>query len=148
MKSLRKAVIFFMSWLSESGIFVVGNEYPQQMKRIVEEGHSIAVHSVTHNYRQIYASREAYFEDIYGMQDIIRRNTGVTTTLMRFPGGSSNLVSSFNEGIMTYLTEAVQDAGFQYFDWNVRGKGEGRREDLVHCPCGRRYRNPLVVQSP
>ena len=59
------------------------------------------------------------------MQDIIYRNTGVKTTLMRFPGGGSNLVSSFNEGIMTTLTQAVQDAGFQYFDWNVDSNDAG-----------------------
>ena len=39
--------------------------------------------------------------------------------MVRFPGGSSNTVSRFSPGIMTYLTQAVQDCGFQYFDWNV-----------------------------
>ena len=39
--------------------------------------------------------------------------------------GGSNLVSKFNEGIMTTLTEAVQDAGFQYFDWNVDSNDAG-----------------------
>ena len=105
--------------------FVVGDHYGKTMKRIVDEGHSIGVHSITHNYQEIYASPEAYFADILGMQEIIYRNTGVRTTLMRFPGGSSNLVSSFNKGIMTYLTEAVQDAGFQSFDWNVDSNDAG-----------------------
>ena len=45
---------------------------------------------------------------------------------MRFPGGGSNLVSrSLNRGIMTKLTQAVQDAGFQYFDWNVDSNDAG-----------------------
>ena len=38
---------------------------------------------------------------------------------MRFPGGSSNTASSFNPGIMTRLTKAVVERGYQYFDWNV-----------------------------
>lgn len=105
--------------------FVVGGGYPQQMQRIVREGHSIAVHSVTHNYKQIYASPEAYFQDILGEQATIRDYTGTETTLMRFPGGSSNMVSRFNPGIMTTLSEAVQDAGFQYFDWNVDSMDAG-----------------------
>ena len=105
--------------------FVVDTGYPAQMRRIVEEGHSIALHSVTHNYKQIYASRDAYFEDILGIQKIVKDATGVTSTLMRFPGGSSNLVSRFNKGIMTELTAAVQDAGFQYFDWNVDSNDAG-----------------------
>lgn len=105
--------------------FVVGAGHGREMRRIVEEGHSIAVHSITHNYKQIYAGEDAFFADLLGMQKIIQDHTGYKTTLMRFPGGGSNLVSSFNKGIMTTLTEAVQDAGFQYFDWNVDSNDAG-----------------------
>lgn len=105
---------------AKATFFVVGNGSGRMMKQIVNRGHSIGIHSVTHDYGQIYASPEAYFEDLLRMQSIIYDNTGVKTTLMRFPGGSSNLVSRRScEGIMTFLTGAVQDAGFQYFDWNV-----------------------------
>jgi peptidoglycan/xylan/chitin deacetylase (PgdA/CDA1 family) len=48
---------------------------------------------------------------------------------MRFPGGSSNTVSRFNEGIMSYLTQAVQDMGFCYFDWNVDSRDAGGAKD-------------------
>ena len=105
--------------------FVTDSGYYGAMKKIVEQGHSIGIHSVTHDYEEIYASPEAYFRDLHEMQDIIYRQTGVKTTLMRFPGGSSNTVSDFNEGVMTLLTEAVQDAGFQYFDWNVDSNDAG-----------------------
>lgn len=110
--------------------FVVGTGNGDIMKKIVDRGHSIGIHSVTHNYEQIYASPEAFFEDLFGMQEIIYENTGVKTTLMRFPGGSSNEVSCKTyEGLMTILTEAVQDAGFQYFDWNVdSGDAAGARK--------------------
>jgi len=105
--------------------FVVDTGYDSVMKRIVEGGHSIGIHSVTHEYEEIYASPEAYFSDLYRMQDIIYENTGVRTNLLRFPGGSSNTISCFNEGIMTTLTKAVQDAGFRYFDWNVDSNDAG-----------------------
>lgn len=106
--------------------FVVNSEYNSLMKEIVDRGHSIGIHSVTHNYAEVYASPEAYFEDLYAMQQIIFDNTGVRTSLMRFPGGSSNEVSiAACEGIMTFLTEAVQNAGFQYFDWNVDSDDAG-----------------------
>ena len=105
--------------------FVVDTGYDGMMKRIVEGGHSIGIHSVTHDYEEIYASPEAYFADLYGMQDIIYKNTGIRTYLLRFPGGSSNTISSFNKGIMTTLTQAVQDAGFRYFDWNVDSNDAG-----------------------
>lgn len=114
--------------------FVTDTGYNAMMARIVREGHSIGIHSRTHDYGSIYFSPESFFEDLYGMQEIIYQNTGVKTTLMRFPGGGSNLVSRFNPGIMTILTEAVQDAGFQYFDWNVDSMDAGgakKREDIV-----------------
>lgn len=106
--------------------FVTGRGYGYLMKDIVDRGHSIGIHSVTHTYEEIYASPEAYFRDLQGMQNMIYENTGVKTTLMRFPGGSSNLVSRFNKGIMSTLAKAVQDAGFQYFDWNVDSDDAGR----------------------
>ncbi len=105
--------------------FVTDTGYDDVMREIVSQGHSIGIHTMSHNYEEIYASPEAYFADLRGMQEIIYRNTGVQTSLMRFPGGSSNTVSSFNEGVMTLLTEAVQDAGYQYFDWNVDSNDAG-----------------------
>lgn len=105
--------------------FVVNSGYDSMMRQIVERGHSIGIHSMTHDYDEIYSSPEAFFADLYGMQEIIYNNTGVKTTLMRFPGGGSNMVSRFNRGIMSTLTEAVQDAGFQYFDWNVDSNDAG-----------------------
>lgn len=105
--------------------FVVDSDYSYLIKRMAEEGHSVAIHTASHNYSSIYASPEAYFEDLLKMQQKIYDISGVKTTLMRFPGGSSNLVSKFNEGIMTTLSEAVLDAGFQYFDWNVDSNDAG-----------------------
>lgn len=90
------------------------------MKKIVDQGHSIGIHTMTHDYQKVYASKDAFFKELYGMQDLIYEHTGIKTTLMRFPGGSSNEVSiRICPGIMSDLTEAVQDAGFQFFDWNV-----------------------------
>ena len=105
--------------------FVVKTGRVDMLSKIVEGGHSIGIHSITHNYEQIYASEEAFFNDLYGMQEVIRQYTGVTTYLMRFPGGSSNQVSCFNPGIMTRLTKLVEEKGFKYFDWNVSSGDAG-----------------------
>lgn len=108
--------------------FVLGNNR-EMMRRITEGGHSIGIHTVSHNYRKIYAGEEAFFRELYQMQDRIYEATGIWTTLLRFPGGSSNTVSSFNKGIMTRLTGLVQEHGFQYFDWNVDSDDAGRAWD-------------------
>jgi len=96
------------------------------LTRMANEGHSIGIHSTTHDYGKIYASEEAFFDDLYNMQTIIKNNTGITTMLTRFPGGSSNTVSRFNPGIMSRLTKAVTEKGFRYFDWNVSSGDAGK----------------------
>ncbi len=90
------------------------------MKDIVAEGHTIALHTYTHDYAKVYASEEAYFADLQQISDLVYNETGVRTNLIRFPGGSSNTVSrKYCSGIMTRLTQQVADKGYVYFDWNI-----------------------------
>lgn len=109
--------------------FVVNTGYDSMIAREVREGHSVGIHSATHNYSEIYASEEAFFADLEKMRGIIKNASGLDTTLMRFPGGSSNTVSSFNPGIMTRLVDAVTTMGYQYFDWNVLSGDAGETTD-------------------
>lgn len=107
--------------------FVTDSGYPAILEQIVNRGHSIGIHTASHNYEQIYADPESYFADLYKMRQVIYEATGVETTLLRFPGGSSNTVSRHtSQGLMTTLVTAVQDAGFQYFDWNVDSDDAGK----------------------
>lgn len=105
--------------------FVVNTKYIDTLQRISQEGHSIGIHAASHEYSKIYASEEAYFNDLYKMRDIIKQHTGKETTLLRFPGGSSNTTSRFNPGIMTRLAQLVQEAGLQYFDWHISSQDAG-----------------------
>lgn len=108
--------------------FVVdtGSRYHDVLRRIVNEGHSIGVHCTDHTYSKIYVSEDAYFADMENMKNIIFEQTGVSTQLIRFPGGSSNTASKkYNVGIMTRLTKALRARGYQYFDWNVDSNDAG-----------------------
>ena len=106
--------------------FVVGKASTEYYDDIVNAGHTIAIHTDTHDYKTVYSSQEAYFNDLYAVREKIYNKTGIYTTLMRFPGGSSNSVSkSHCKGIMTALTAAVEAQGFQYFDWNVDSNDAG-----------------------
>ncbi len=111
--------------------FVTGNhpEYLDCIGRAYREGHSIGVHSYTHNYWDIYASEEAFFDDFMRCEEMIYQQTGSYTSLFRFPGGSSNTVSSFNPGIMSRLTQMMTDMGYYYFDWNVLSGDAGETTD-------------------
>ena len=108
--------------------FFVTGAYPDYydcIGRAYEEGHSIGVHTFTHNYRQVYASEQAFFDDFNAAEDLIFEQTGSYTKLFRFPGGSSNTVSSFNPGIMGRLATYMRDMGYYYFDWNVSSGDAG-----------------------
>lgn len=114
--------------------FVVNNSFSHLYNRIVEEGHAIGIHTNTHVFKQIYASDEAFLDDLFSLQATIYQRTGVLTTLMRFPGGSSNTnTRKYSKGIMTRLTQKVVELGFQYFDWNVDSDdaGKARSADTV-----------------
>lgn len=106
--------------------FTVSNSYAYMMAKEAAAGHTVAIHSATHNFSQIYSSEEAYFADLKEQQNLILKHTGIKSTLVRFPGGSSNSVSmKYNKGIMTRLTKSLTDMGYQYFDWNVDSNDAG-----------------------
>ncbi len=112
--------------------FFVTNDYPayaDMIGRAFREGHSIGVHAYNHNYYTIYASKDAYLQDFYAMQNIIYAQTGSYTDLFRFPGGSSNTISRFNPGIMTELARDMTEMGYYYFDWHVTSGDAGETED-------------------
>lgn len=101
--------------------FVVGSSsYTDIISRMAEEGHSVGIHTHTHEFKDIYKSEENYFNDLNKVQNVIIEKTGKETDLLRFPGGSSNTVSKkYNKGIMSRLALEVTEQGFEYFDWNV-----------------------------
>lgn len=99
--------------------FVTGQfGYEHLIKRAYDEGHSIGLHTYSHNYH-VYDSEEAYFDDLKKIDDVVYKAIGIHSKLIRFPGGSSNTISSDVLGIMTRLSKMVIDKGYKYFDWNV-----------------------------
>lgn len=109
--------------------FVTGYGDDAMIKREFDEGHTVALHSLSHQYAHIYASLDNYFADLAGVSDRVKNITGVESKILRFPGGSSNLVSKrYDRGIriMSTLTREVEARGYHYFDWNVDSDDAGR----------------------
>lgn len=99
--------------------FVVGTDNADnlaRMRRIVQEGHTIGMHSYSHSYKKIYASVEAFLKDMYQVFNLIKDTTGVTPTCFRFPGGSIN---SFNKAVYKDIKAEMIRRGFVPYDWNV-----------------------------
>lgn len=91
-----------------------------QIKREFDEGHLVALHTNTHTYSKVYASDEAYWNDLNTISSRVERITGQKSMFIRFPGGSSNTVSRhYSSGIMSRLVNDVESKGYSYFDWNV-----------------------------
>lgn len=104
----------------------VNSGYENMIAKEAAAGHTVAIHSASHDYKKIYSSVDAFFADLNEMSDIIYSQTGQRAKLIRFPGGSSNTVSlKYCSGIMTTLTKAVTDQGYKYFDWNVSSGDAG-----------------------
>ena len=99
--------------------FVIGrtDEHALEMyKRIVEEGHTLAMHSYSHKYSEVYRSTSGFEEDLTKIRDLLEETTGVRPAFYRFPGGSSNTVSKGN--ILKYI-DILDQYGITYFDWNI-----------------------------
>lgn len=109
--------------------FFVTNQKPGYQHIIGEthrRGHTIALHTLTHNYASLYSSEEAYYQDLFGIRDIVVAQTGVEPTIVRFPGGTNNTVSrKYCSGIMTALSESLSRFGYLYCDWNVSSGDAG-----------------------
>jgi len=99
--------------------FVKGTSKIQYLPNIAAAGHTIGLHTNSHNYNNIYSSVENYLADLQAISQKVEATTGVKSSVVRFPGGSSNTVSKICPGIMTQLTTLLPEMGYSYFDWNV-----------------------------
>lgn len=99
-------------------------DYSEQSKstiqRIIDEGHTLAIHGMSHDYSKIYASAEATLENFTSLQKKIKKDFNYDVKYVRFPGGASNTISrNYCEGVMTEAVKKVQEESLEYYDWNV-----------------------------
>lgn len=91
-------------------------KYAPLMKRCVEEGHAVAVHTYSHVMKEVYASVDAYLDDFYKMYKLIEETTGQKpANFFRFPGGSAN---GYNTAVREDIIKEMTRRGFIYYDWD------------------------------
>lgn len=100
---------FFVSGSEEEGADAV-------YQRIVNEGHTIGMHSYSNQYSLIYSSIDAFKNDYIQLSDYIYQLTGTRCAYYRFPGGSGNEISNVNMAEFVHILNQEQVV---YFDWNV-----------------------------
>lgn len=99
--------------------FVIGKtdeESKRLYQRIVNEGHTLGLHSFSHDYKKVYQSVEDFEKDFTKLRDLLYDTTGYFPTIFRFPGGSGNTVSRED---MSVFIEYLNKESVVYFDWNV-----------------------------
>nr|MBC9203832.1 polysaccharide deacetylase [Paenibacillus sp. PL91] len=101
-------------------------ESPDIVKRIVEEGHAVALHGVTHNKHRFYLSEQMALDEMNQAQKTLAEITGITSNIIRTPYGS-----------IPYLTDSfrkvLDDNGYKLWDWNVDSSDwSSSNEDFIH----------------
>lgn len=103
--------------------FLVGNEITPEreavVKRELEEGHNIGVHTFSHKKNELYCNEKNFFEDFNMCFNRIKEVTGVSPTLHRFPWGSNN---NYVCPIVDDLIQKLKEKNVKSFDWNVSGE--------------------------
>jgi len=111
--------------LKEKGVnatfFVIGEnlrtEWQQDLlRRMIDEGHTIGIHTYSHNYEKIYESVASYLEDFNQVFEMVYEITGEKSEVFRFPGGSIN---GYTKSFYQELIAEMLRRGFVYYDWNV-----------------------------
>lgn len=121
-ENTKKIIDILDKYDAKATFFVTGNNKKcnKYIKEAYEKGHTIGLHTYSHDYKEVYSSMDAYFDDLNKIGQMVKEQIGFVPKYIRFPGGSSNTKSaSYCKGLMTTLVSEVQNRGYQYYDWNA-----------------------------
>ena len=96
--------------------FLIGNQINGLecvVKRIHNEGHSIGLHTYTHDFKRIYSNRNMFIKEMLQCRDKINEVVGISPNIIRFPGGTQRrLTDDFLNNLHSY--------DFKVYDWNMQ----------------------------
>lgn len=131
--------------------FVIGKNDSSSLeiyKRIISEGHTLGMHTYSHNYDIIYNSVKQFTNDFDKLYDLLYKTTNEKPKFYRFPGGSSNTVSRLS---MKKFIKVINQKDMIYFDWNVvNGDATGKEytaDEMVDIVMSdvRKFENSVVL---
>ena len=121
---------------AKATFFVTGlmPQYAPWIKEAYTRGHTIGLHTYSHDYAQVYSSTASFYADLEAIGNVVKEQIGYVPAFIRFPGGSSNTISAnYTRGIMTALAADVQARGYQYYDWTGScGDGAVHPADVLY----------------
>ena len=98
------------------------NEYNCNLlfKEEAKRGHTIANHTYSHAiFKGLYTSPESFINEVKKQEELIKKETGIITNIVRFPGGAKSSGSQ-KEGIIQKLKEN----NYGWVDWTAQD-GDG-----------------------
>ncbi|MCM3765816.1 polysaccharide deacetylase family protein [Neobacillus niacini] len=105
--------------------------YPEAVKLMVDSGHAVGLHSVSHNKNAFYASANSVLGELNQNRNTLLEISGIDSHLMRTPYGSA-----------PYMTDeykaAVAANGYLMWDWNIDSKDWYYKDE--------RYVNSVIEQ--
>lgn len=103
--------------------FVIGSEIKGQeniLLRMKDEGHSIGLHSYSHDRNKLYCNNASFLNEMKKGQEAIYDVTGEKYNILRFPFGCNN--NSYK--LTKELVDMLHDNGFKIYDWTL-DSGDG-----------------------
>lgn len=118
-KCTRELISLLDAKCVKATFFVVGTvdkENLNIMKELAAHGHSIGMHTYSHEYSFIYNTVEDYLFDMHNIFKLIKQTTGHPPEIFRFPGGSIN---ANNYLLYKEIMSEMLRRGFVPYDWNI-----------------------------
>ena len=89
-------------------------------KKIVDNGHTIANHTYSHGiFYGLYSSTDEFITQVKKQESLIKEHTGITTNIVRFPGGSGTAGRLKNS-----IIEELRNNNYGWVDWTAQD-GDG-----------------------
>ena len=122
-----------LEYEAKATFFPVGYEAeanPELIQREMAEGHTIGVHTYSHDYSAIYQTTQDYIDDFDKAEKQILELTGMQPAYWRFPGGGETDLMSAD--MKETLLRQLHSRGYTEMDWNCSigdSLGEEMTED-------------------
>ena len=80
----------------------------------------MANHTYSHSiFNGLYNSSDSFINDVKKQEELIKNKTGITTNIVRFPGGSSSSKNLKND-----IINKLRESGYGWVDWTA-SNGDG-----------------------
>lgn len=118
-ENTRKILDILEEYEIKATFFMVhnGNKVADEIiQRVIDEGHTIGIHTYSHDYEEVYQSVESYLDDFNKLWSNLKERFGYEAKIFRFPGGSIN---AYNLAVYDKIIPEMYRRGFLFYDWNA-----------------------------